>query len=425
MADHGVALNWVLLAWQIEVWKHPARFKVIAAGRRTGKSNYVIKKVLKKALEAPEGSAVAYIAPTLAQARQICWDAMLEQGKGVVKSAHVNNMDIVLTTGRKIHVRSAENPDTMRGLKLFYAAIDEGAFIANLKALWEKVLRPALADLEGEADFISSPDGRNDFYELYQYALTSGDPEWAAFHYTTRDNPTIPVKEIEAAKKSLSTLVFKQEFEASFATAGQEVFKEEWIITGKEPQYGSYVVAVDLAGFEDLAKGQTNKKKLDETAIAIVKISDEDGTWWVRDIVHGRWDIKETASKILSVISEYQPIAIGIEKGALKNAVLPYLTDLMRKYNKYSHIHDLTHGNRKKTDRIVWSLQGRFEHGRIVLNEDANFEEFREQLCLFPTAGVHDDLVDALSYVDQIAVTSYNADYEQDDYEVLDPIAGY
>jgi phage terminase large subunit-like protein len=257
------------------------------------------------------------------------------------------------------------------------------------------------------------------------YALKGEDPDWAAFHYTTRDNPTIPPKEIEAAKRTLSTLVFKQEFEASFSTAGQEIFKEEWIKTGPEPKHGSYVIAVDLAGFEDLAKGQTNKKRLDETAIAVVKVSDEDGSWWVRDIIHGRYDIKETAAKILGAIAEYEPIAVGIEKGSLKNAVLPFLTDLMRKYNKYCHIQDLTHGNRKKTDRVVWSLQGRFEHGRILLNPDGDFDDFREQLLLFPTPGVHDDLVDALSYIDQLAVGNYNQDYEEEEFEVLDPIIGY
>jgi phage terminase large subunit-like protein len=212
------------------------------------------------------------------------------------------------------------------------------------------------------------------------------------------------LEEIEAAKKNLSTLVFKQEFEASFATAGQQVFKEEWLKYGEEPRYGSHVIAIDLAGFEDLAKGQTNSKKLDETAISIVKISDEDGSWFVEDIIHGRWDIKKTAEQILKVIVEYEPVAVGIEKGALKNAVLPYLTDLMRKYNKYTHIHDLTHGNRKKADRIVWSLQGRFEHGRIILNKDKDFSEFIEQLLLFPTVGLHDDLVDSLSYIDQLAI---------------------
>lgn len=419
------SISWELLPWQLKVWQDPHRFKVLACGRRTGKSNLAIKLTLAKALEAPEGSAVVYVAPTLGQARQIAWDALLETGKDVIKSAHVNQLDITLVTGRKIHIRSSENPDTLRGLKLYYAVIDEAAFCKD-ETTWTKIIRPALADLEGQALFVSSPDGRNWFHSLYSYALKDEDPEWVAFHFTTKDNPTIPPKEIEAAKKTLSTLVFKQEFEASFSTSGQNIFKEEWIKTGPEPQHGSYFVAVDLAGFENVATGASAaKKKLDETAIAVVKVSDEDGVWWVKEIQHGRWDIKETAAKILSVIKEYQPTSIGIERGSLKNAVLPFLSDLMRKYNTYTHIHDLTHGNRRKIDRIVWSLQGRFEHGRIILNEEGDFEDFKEQLLLFPTPGVHDDLPDALSYIDQLSVTSYMTDYEETEIEIIDEWSGY
>jgi phage terminase large subunit-like protein len=65
------------------------------------------------------------------------------------------------------------------------------------------------------------------------------------------------------------------------------------------------------------------------------------------------------------------------------------------------------------------------EHGRIKFNEDEDWEEFRDQLLMFPTAGVHDDLVDALSYVDQLAITSYQQDYEEDEHLILDPISGY
>ena len=156
----------------------------------------------------------------------------------------------------------------------------------------------------------------------------------------------------------------------------------------------------------------------------IVKITPE-GDWWVQSIEHGRWDIKETASRILTIIRDYRPQSIGIERGALKNAVLPYLNDLMRKYNTYAHIHDLTHGNKKKADRIVWSLQGRMEHGRISFNPDEDWDDFKDQLIMFPTQGVHDDLVDALAYVDQLAITSYQQDYEDEEYEVLDKISGY
>ena len=133
------------------------------------------------------------------------------------------------------------------------------------------------------------------------------------------------------------------------------------------------------------------KIKLDESAIAVVKVTD-DGIWFVKEIIHGRWDIQETATKLLMAIRDYRPLAVGIERGALKNAVMPYLMDMMRKNNTFAHIQDLTHGNKKKADRIIWALQGRFEHGRIVLNSEEDWDEFIDQLLLFPSKGVHDDL---------------------------------
>ena len=417
-------LNWTLLPWQLKVWQSPKRFKILACGRRVGKSNFAIKKTLAEGVAAPKGSAVVYVAPTQSQARQICWDALLDEGKEVIKSAHVNSMDITLINGVKIHVRSAENPDTLRGLKLYFAVIDEAAFIKD-DSIWTKIIRPALADLEGQAILISSPSGRNWFYDLFKYAELNEDEDWEAYHFTTYDNPTIKPKEIEAAKKSLSSFVFKQEFEASFATDGAGLFKEEWIKFGDEPEIGSWYIAVDLAGFEDVAKSaNATKKRLDQSAIAVVKVTD-DGTWFVDKIEAGRWDIQTTALNILKNIREYEPLAVGIERGALKNAVLPYLSDLMRKNNCYAHILDLTHGNKKKVDRIVWGLQGRFEHGRVILNAEEDFDEFVDQLLMFPTSNVHDDLVDALSYIDQLAVTSYSIDNESDDWEALDVISGY
>jgi hypothetical protein len=96
----------------------------------------------------------------------------------------------------------------------------------------------------------------------------------------------------------------------------------------------------------------------------------------------------------------------------------------MRKNNVFSHIVDLTHGNRKKADRIIWALQGRFEHGRIVLNQDEDWDDFLDQLLMYPSTGVHDDLPDALSYIDQMAITSYFEQEDSDDWEPMDVIAG-
>ena len=179
------------------------------------------------------------------------------------------------------------------------------------------------------------------------------------------------------------------------------------------------------AGFEDVASQTMNKKKLlDETAIAVVKVSE--AGWWVADLIHGRWDIKQTANEILKAVSKYEPNAVGIEKGSLKNAVMPYLTDLMRRYNKYFRIDEVTHGNRKKTDRVVWALQGRFEHGQILLNEGSWNNTFVDQLLNFPNTQMHDDLPDALAYIDQLASVSYTANDEYDDrWEPLNAIAGY
>jgi len=416
-------LDFKLLNWQQEVFKDTHRFKVVAAGRRCGKSRLSAVTLLIEALNCPEGSSVMYVAPTLGQARTIIWDLIHELGRPVIKSSHVNNLEITLINGRKILVRGADNPDSLRGVSLTYLVLDECAFIKQ--DVWEKILRAALSDKKGRALFISTPSGRNWFYDTFKLGQNETDEEWKSWHFTTADNETIDPKEIEAAKRTLSSFAFKQEYLSSFDNAGADVFKAEWFKTSPEPQYGDYVIAIDLAGFEEVGKNAgASKKRLDESALAVVKVEDN-GNWWVEKILHGRWDIKETAVNILKCIRDYQPIAVGIERGALKNAVLPYLNDLMRKNNIYSHIQDLTHGNKKKTDRVVWSLQGRMEHGRISFNEDEDWEEFLDQLVMFPTAGVHDDLVDALSYVDQLAVTSYQQDYEDDDYQILDPIAGY
>ena len=414
-------LNFSLLPWQQEVYADPTRFKVIAAGRRCGKSRLAATMLIIEGLRCPQGSAVLYVSPTMGQSRQIVWDLLLDLGREVIQTSNVNNLDITLINGARIYVRGADRPDTLRGVSLTFAVLDE---VADIKPqAWEQVIRASLSDKKGKAIFIGTPKGRNWFYDLWNLGQEGEDKDWKSWHFTTKDNPLIDPDEIESAKKTLSSFAFKQEYLASFSNAGSDVFKEEWIKYGEEPQYGSYFVAVDLAGFEEVAKQAANsKKRLDESAIAVVKVTDE-GKWFVKEIVHGRWDIRETATKILVAMRDYRPLSVGIERGALKNAVLPYLSDLMRKNNIYSHIVDLTHGNRKKADRIIWALQGRFEHGRIVLNSEENWDDFVDQLLMFPAVGVHDDLPDALSYIDQLAVTSY-FEAEEDDWEPIDVISG-
>ena len=416
------ALNFSLLKWQKEVFQDETRFKVVAAGRRCGKSRLSAVTLLIEGLNCPDGSAVMYVAPTMGQARTIIWDLLHELGRPIIKSSHVNNLEITLINGKKILVRGADNPDSLRGVSLTYLVLDECAFIKQ--DVWEKILRAALSDKKGRALFISTPSGRNWFYDVFKLGQSDTDAEWKAWHKTTADNETIDPKEIEAAKRTLSSFAFKQEYLSSFDTAGADIFKEGWIKTGSIPDDGSYVIAIDLAGFENINDGSQNKKRLDETAIAVVKVG-SDNKWYVDKIEHGRWDIKETCLRILKNIKEYRPLHVGIERGTAMNAVMGVLQDMMRQYNTFAHIQTLTHGNKKKTDRIVWALQGRFEHGQVILNEDEDFEEFKDQLIMFPTKGVHDDLVDALAYVEQLAISAFAPDYEEEEYEVFDPISGY
>ena len=85
----------------------------------------------------------------------------------------------------------------------------------------------------------------------------------------------------------------------------------------------------------------------------------------------------------------------------------------------------MTHGNQKKTDRIVWALQGRFEHGKVQLNYGDWNNEFVDQLVNFPNSQLHDDLIDALAYIDQIQIVEYFQDYDEEEYEPMDAYAGY
>jgi phage terminase large subunit-like protein len=101
------------------------------------------------------------------------------------------------------------------------------------------------------------------------------------------------------------------------------------------------------------------------------------------------------------------------------------LEDQMRRLNFFPRIEELTHGNRKKTERITWSLQGRMEHGRVKLVKGEWNKRFANQLLDFPNPLVHDDLIDAVAYIDQIAVADYNTSFEAPEYEYLDITAGY
>ena len=415
-------LNLKLTPWQEEVYTDPSRFKVVAAGRRCGKSHLAAVALIIAALNGEKGK-VFYVAPTQGMARDILWEKLYELAGEIIEGSNINNLTITLAGGNTIYLKGADRPDTLRGVSLKYLVMDELAFMKP--DVWEAILRPALSDLKGKALFIGTPEGRNHFYDMYMGGYSGSWKDWKSWQFTSRDNPFMDPEEIDHAEATLPRWAFKQEYMASFDAQGSEYFDPEDFVyyDDKPDKPGDYYVAVDLAGFESDRGNKT--KRRDNSAIAVVFV-DDGGIWWVEDIQYGRWTLDETAERIFKAVEKYRPPSVGIEKGIAQQAVMQPLSDLMRRTARMFRVELLSHGNQKKQDRILWALQGRLEHKRIRFRHAEWNMAFVDEAAAFPSQLVHDDLLDALAYVDQMAVVPYDFGGDlEDDYEPLDAVAGY
>ena len=422
-------INVTLHDAQLEIFNSKKRFKVASCGRRFGKSYLAAWILIIKALQSKDKD-VFYVAPTFQQAKDILWSILKDIGKEVIKTTHENTATITLVNDRKIYLKGSDRPDTLRGVGLSYVVMDE---YASMKPeVWEMILRPTLADVKGGALFIGTPSGKNHFHKLWIDAQEEENKDdWDAFQFISKDNSFLDPAEIEAAKKSMSTQAYRQEFEATFESFSGGVFQEDWVRYADDDVFedntkvsGHYVIAVDPAGFEQSSRDRGLKSsRLDETAIAVVKISED--KWYVKDIHHGRWGIKETAERILDSAEDVSATTVGIESGALKNAIMPYLEDEMRSRSRWINITDVTHGGKRKQDRIVWALQGRMENGKIRLRKANWNHHFVSQMLDFPSPLSHDDLLDSLAYIDQVSVADFAQSVELEEWEPFDNVSGY
>ena len=413
------SLDLSLLPWQQTVMESDARFKVVAAGRRTGKSYLAAISLILRALDGEEGK-VFYVAPTQGQARDIMWHTIFDIAGEIIERSHVNNLEITLAGGNTIFLKGADRPDTLRGVSLKYLVLDEYAFCKP--DVFDNILRPALADKQGDLLAIGTPEGRNHFYDMYMGAGTWDG--WEAFHYTSFDNPLVPKSEIEHARQTLPSYAFHQEFMASFdARTGSLFDPDNFIYHEKANEPGDHYISIDLAGFKQ--QGQRKAKKRDNSAIAITKVAPS-GKWYVEDIIYGQWSLDETCQKIFDAVEKYRPIKVGMERGIAQQAVMSPMSDLMRRRGRLFRVELLTHGNQKKEDRIAWALAGRFENGLISLKKGDWNERFVDEASNFPSTLVHDDLIDALAYCDQIAQIAYLDGIELDDeWEPLEDAVGF
>ena len=212
-AQKGPNIN---LRWaQGEVFNCDKRFRVLVAGRRFGKSYLSCIELLKGAIAKP-GETFFYCAPTYRMAKDIAWKALKKLVPKVwIASKNETDLRLDLVNGSSIELKGTENAMALRGRSLSGVVLDEAAFMGS--EVWFEVIRPALADKQGWALFISTPDGTASwFYDLWCYVASDPTEEWKRWSFTTIEGGNVPKEEVEAARAQLDERTFKQEFEASF-----------------------------------------------------------------------------------------------------------------------------------------------------------------------------------------------------------------
>ena len=216
---------------QQQISDSESRMRICAAGRRFGKSFLAINELAKFARH--PNKKCLYVAPSYRMARQIIWEDLKLFLRDVKWSKRVNESEltIYLVNNSTIMLRSADNPDSIRGIGVDFLVLDEAADIPKLSDTWQAVLRPTLSDRQGHALIIGSPKGRNFFYDLFTQGGATED--WSSFQYTTLEGGNVPPEEIAAAKRDMDLRTFQQEYEARFVDYAGVIyyaFSEENIV---------------------------------------------------------------------------------------------------------------------------------------------------------------------------------------------------
>ena len=199
---------------QQQISDSESRMRICAAGRRFGKSFLAINELAKFARH-PNRKCL-YVAPSYRMARQIIWEDLKNFLRNVkwIKRVNESELTIYLVNNSQIMLRSADNPDSIRGIGVDFLVLDEAADIPKLEDTWQAVLRPTLSDRQGHALIIGSPKGRNFFYDMWVQGGATED--WQSFQFTTLQGLRVPQEEITAAKRDLDERTFQQEYEARF-----------------------------------------------------------------------------------------------------------------------------------------------------------------------------------------------------------------
>jgi len=211
-----MSLNEVSLRYaQGEVFNSDKRFRLLVAGRRFGKSYLSCIELLRGAISRP-GEVYFYCAPTYRMAKDIAWKELKRLvPKTWIQAKNETDLRLDLINGSSIELKGTENAMALRGRSLAGVVLDEAAFME--RDVWAEVIRPALADKQGWALFISTPDGTASwFYDMWCFCGEQEWDDWQRWSFTTIEGGNVKEEEVEAARSQLDPRTFRQEFEASF-----------------------------------------------------------------------------------------------------------------------------------------------------------------------------------------------------------------
>lgn len=371
-------------AGQLEVHQSPARFKVLSAGRRWGKTRLGVNECIDAAVK---GGRAWWVSPSY-KTSEVGWRP-LRQIARKIPNAEVRLVDrtVTLPGGGFVAVRSADNPDSLRGEGLDFVVMDECAFMQ--REAWTEAIRPALSDRLGKALFISTPKGRNWFWEAYQRGVGQEDG-WRSWQFPTSTNPFIDKGEIEAAKRDLPEIIFRQEYLAEFVDDQGGVFRrvqEAAVLQPSEPDpKRQYIAGVDVAA------------SVDYTVVTVMDTESKEMVYMDR---FNRVDYPVLIDRLESVYRRYGLTSMVVEANSIGRPVIDELV------SRGLNIVPFTTTSATK-QVIIQNLQSAFENGLIrvldepvLIGELLSFESKRNASGGFSYSapdGMHDDTVMSLAF---------------------------
>jgi|SRR5262245_1206103 len=237
---------------QAQIKAERRRFNVVALGRRAGKSKLAQELLVDCALDRKPGG---YFCPTYKLLDEF-WRELKATLVEVIADKSEQEHRLQVLGGGVIECWSMDTGDPARGRRYATVVIDEAAMVPRLGDIWGQAIRPTLSDFQGEAWFMSTPRGLNDFHTLFARGQDPLERDWMSWQMPTSVNPFIAPAEVESARHDLTEREYAQEYEARFLSLeGAGVFRGVRAVTRLQPQPPrrghAYVFGIDWGRNED------------------------------------------------------------------------------------------------------------------------------------------------------------------------------